>query len=483
MIRISDIWDRRTATHVAAALFLGLILRLFFVLHFPAADSDSEMYEDLGRNVVDNHMYAYDFGRGAVPTDIRVPGYPLFVGFVYLFSPSEQAILVAQAIVDLGTCLLVAALAGLLAPDGSRRRVATAALWLSATCPFVANYAAVAMTEVLATFFTAAALVILVWANQRELLRPGPLWFLGGAMVGLGALVRPETPITLAAPAVVLSWHWMKSGFKPTDWPRLIRTGLLLAAGMFIALLPWAARNWITLHEVEFLTDRYIHSPGSYVPVGFYQWTHTWLSSYWDVDHVLNRLEEAPLYIADFPPSAFDSGIERARVESLLESQHQGSFEISPDADQQFSELARERTALNPLRTYVTVPLRRSLTFWFTPRTELLPYSGEWWPLLRSSEDYDGPFALAFLFAMLNFLYAGLALAGAFRMWRQYGVALLAAFLVARTLFIAVEHYTVEPRFVLPCIPAVLALGALAWAGESGGELRLDGARSNISDS
>jgi hypothetical protein len=65
---------------------------------------------------------------------------------------------------------------------------------------------------------------------------------------------------------------------------------------------------------------------------------------------------------------------------------------------------------------------------------------------------------------MLNFLYAGLALAGAFRLWRQDGVALLATFLLARTLFIAVGHYTVEPRFVLPGIPAVLALGALVWA-------------------
>jgi hypothetical protein len=146
-----------------------------------------------------------------------------------------------------------------------------------------------------------------------------------------------------------------------------------------------------------------------------------------------------------------------------LEDQHK-SFVFSPEADAQFSELARERTARHPLRTYLTVPFQRSLTLWFTPRTELLPYAGNWWPPFRQWRDYDLDFAIGLLYATLNFFYAGLALAGSFLMRRQRGVAFLAAFIVARTVFIAVGHFTVEPRFVLPCVPAVLALGALVWA-------------------
>ncbi|MGO9641561.1 MAG: hypothetical protein ACLP1Y_09690 [Candidatus Acidiferrales bacterium] len=469
MIRIHDVWNRETRKHLAIALLFGLLLRLFFVLYLPVADVDSALYEELGQNVVEHHAYAYDSGTGLVSTDVRVPGYPLFLGFLYvLFGDSHRAILIAQAFVDLGTCLLLAVLAASLAPEMSRKRVAIAALWLGAMCPFVANYAADALTEVLATFFTAAALLFLVWAHQRECgpaaaaRKPGPgrLWFLGGVIVGLGSLIRPEVPITLAAPAVVLAAQW----YKPGNWLRLIRTGLLLGAGMLIPLLPWAARNWITLHKVQFLTARYFQMPGAYIPVGFYAWTHTWLVSYNDVDNVLNRLELEPLNITDFPASAFDSPEERVRVETLLEDQHKNSFVFSPEADAQFSELARERTARHPLRTYLTVPFRRSLTLWFTPRTELLPYAGNWWPPLRQWGDYDLDFAIGLLYATLNFFYAGLALAGAFIMRRQHGVALLAAFLVARTVFIAIGHFTVEPRFVLPCIPAVLALGALMWA-------------------
>src|SRR5579871_1444429 len=470
MIQIRNEWDRRTGAHVVAALLIGLALRLFFVFCYPAADLDSELYQDLGRSLVEKHTYVYDFGSGLVPTDIRVPGYPLFLGFIYLFSHSPKAILVVQALVDLGGCLLLAVLAAVLAPEESRKRVAIVALWLGATCPFVANYAALALTEVLATFLTTAALLILVCANRREFETATgegswKFWFLGGVLVGLGALVRPETPIMLAAPAIALGLRW----FKPAHWLLLIRTGLLLAAGLLLALLPWAARNWVSMNKVQFLTTRYFQSPGSYIPEGFYAWTHTWLTSYGDGERVMNRLEEGPLQVADFPSSAFDSPQESEQVASLLEGQHTEPYVIGEEPDAQFAALARERTARRPVRTYLAVPLRRMLTLWFTPRTELLPLSGNWWPAQLAWTEVDADWAFGFLFATLNFLYLGLALVGGIRLWKANGVALLVAFVVVRTIFIAVEHNSVEPRLVLPCVPAVLALGALTWSARVSG--------------
>ena len=56
-----------------------------------------------------------------------------------------------QAFVDLATCVLAAGIASRLAADApvaARGRVATVALWLTALCPFTANYAAVPLTEV-----------------------------------------------------------------------------------------------------------------------------------------------------------------------------------------------------------------------------------------------------------------------------------------------------------------------------------------------
>jgi Dolichyl-phosphate-mannose-protein mannosyltransferase len=469
MIRIRDLWDRDTRKHLALALLLGLLLRLFFVVYVPFADVDSDLYNELGHNVVKIHAYAYDSGNGMISTDVRVPGYPLFISVVYVFfGDSQRAVLVAQAVLDLGTCVLIAILAASLAPDRSRKRVAIAGLWLAATCPFVANYAADGMTEVLATCFSAGALLLFVWAQQSESdsdapprkWRPARLWFLAGVIVGLGSLVRPETPIILVAPAIVLLAQW----YKPADWLRLARAGILIVLGVVVPLVPWAVRNWITLHEVQFLTGRYFNIGGSYIPVGFYAWTKTWTYSYADVDGVFNKMDIAPLEITDFPAYAFDSPDESARVAVLLEDQHNDSLSFSPGADAQFAELARERTTRRPLRTYFAVPFRRALTLWFTPRTELLPYVGNWWPPVEQWESDHVDFMVGIIFFALNYFYALLALAGAWMMRKRRGVALLVIFILARTIFIAYEHFTVEPRFVLQCVPAVLALAALTFA-------------------
>jgi hypothetical protein len=470
MICIPEVWNRDTRKHIAIALLVGLLLRLFIVIYLPTADADADLYKDLAQNLVEMHAYSYQPGTGVLlPTDARMPGYPLFLSAVYVFfGTSQRAILIAQVFVDLCTVLLVALLAASLSPAPLRKRVTIAAIWLAATCPFVANYASDSLPEVLATFFTTAAVLVLVWACQSEFAvtdpvtkpRPALLWFLGGVIVGLGSLVRPEVPITLAGPVVVLTVMWS----KPANWMRLARTGLILGLGFVIPLLPWAARNWITLHKVEFLTARNFNMGNSFIPVGFYAWTHTWLVYSSQTETVMNRLENEPLNMSDIPSWAFDSAEERMHVEKLLQEQHNEYFQFSPQADAQFAALARERTARHPFRTYFTVPFERALSLWFTPRTELLPYEGRLWPPIERWRNDHLDFLTGVLFNALNFFYAGLALAGAYLFRQKPAIALIMVFIVVRTMFIAVSHYTVEPRFVIECVPAMLAIAALAWA-------------------
>jgi len=64
----------------------------------------------------------------------------------------------------------------------------------------------------------------------------------------------------------------------------------------------------------------------------------------------------------------------------------------------------------------------------------------------------------------VNLLYLAFALWGAFRLWRlapeaRAAVALLALFILARTAFLTTVE-TPEPRYVLVCFPAVMALAA-----------------------
>jgi len=151
------------SAQVFLAVMAGLTLRLIFVFRFPASAGDSGLYLQLSRNLLDHHVYGLWWNGHLIPTELRTPGYPLFLAAVAaLLRRSLRAILLSQALLDLVTCFLTAALSAALAPAGARRRVWMAGLWLAATCPFVANYSAVVLSEVLVTFLTTAALLCFV---------------------------------------------------------------------------------------------------------------------------------------------------------------------------------------------------------------------------------------------------------------------------------------------------------------------------------
>jgi hypothetical protein len=448
--------------NVACAALAGLALRLFFVLRFPSTDSgDAPFYIELAWNWLKKGVYGLSINGQLTPVDMRSPGYPGFLAAVFAFGGnSQRAAMLAQVAVDLATCFVIALIAARLAPAASRRRAALAGLWLAALCPFTANYTAVVLTETLATFLTALALLVLLDANRREMSPAAPgrslsPWFLGGIVAGFGALVRPETPLLVIAVALVLLARW----FRPRDWKHLARACALMAAGLLLPLLPWAARNWRTLHDVQFLAPRYAELPGELPPLGFTAWTETWLWHFRDVYTTLWNAEVAPIPIADIPPSAFDSPAERARIADLL-ARYNDTLTISHNLDQQFGEIARERTARHPLRTYLRIPLLRCLTIWFTPRVELLPYSSQLWPLGDEWRYDRRDFLITLSLAAINLIYVALALAGAWLSRGRCGWALLAVFIVLRTLFFAATVDTPEPRYVLECFPAVIAFAA-----------------------
>jgi len=475
-MRLRPTRSRTFALHAAIAAIAGLALRLGLVLRFPAEAGDSAIYKELSQNWLHEHVYGIFYSTGLASSAMRVPGYPAFLALMdLLLRRGQGAVVLAQAFLDLGTCFLVAWLASRLAPQPHRSRIALAALWLAATCPLVANYAAVTLPEVLATFLTAAALIPMAGAcialegdegERSPWNTPWTTWFSAGLLVGLATLVRPESPLLLAALALVLAVRWRRRA----DWGKLTRVGALTAAGLLLPLAPWAARNWARFHQVQFLSPRYAASPDEYTPRGLYAWTATWLVRFRDVYLVPWNIGSDRVEIGDVSPAAFDSPSERARVAALLD-QYNVTQRMTPEVDAGFAALARERTARHPLRTYLFVPLGRVATLWFTPRTELLPVSGHLWPFRQQWDDDPLGFSVTVFLGALNFFYVALAVAALWRAHRQRdalgpgvrtAVMLLVVFMVVRTAFLT-QVETPEPRYVLECFPALLALGALVW--------------------
>jgi hypothetical protein len=456
--------------HLPAALLVGLALRLFFLWRFPFASGDTPYYEELARNWLYHGVYGL-FSNGHLSASaVRMPGYPAFLAIIYsLAGPGRTSVLVVQTFVDLATCLLTACIAARLAAGAGeplRTRITLAALWLAVLCPFTANYVAVPLTEVLATFLTTLAILLFLAPSAFELdlirakpdlLRSVRTWFLSGLVVGLATLVRPETPLLLLAVLLVYALRW----WRPVNWRKLALAGLWVALGVLVPLAPWAARNARVLGRVQFLAPRYAETFGDVMPTGFYAWTQTWMFRSRDAYLFAWKLPAAPIALSDVPAYAFDSSEERLRVASLLELYNRQRG-LALQSDLAFANLARQRTLRHPFRSYLWIPIERAAAMWFTPRIALLPYSGQIWPLADAWHENPAAFAITLAFALLNFLYAGLAIFGAFR-WRQSpGIALIVAFIVIRTAFLT-QLQTCEPRYVLVCLPALLALAAQSW--------------------
>ncbi|HEX4545948.1 MAG TPA: hypothetical protein VH110_06270 [Candidatus Acidoferrum sp.] len=473
---------KRIFSHPLVAWAAGLGLRLYFVLKFPANSGDTVLYEQIAANWLKHHAYAMDVGGAVTPVDLRMPGYPAFLAIIYALTgrtgpEARWWAMLAQIGIDLLSCWLIARLAGLLASASEdatpNKRIYSAALWLAALCPFTANYTAVRLTEVFATLWTALACCALVVALRR-VREPGFLLksrhvplrrsaeyaaWAAGIIVGAGTLFRPETPILLIAAVIVFGGLFFLRG----NFRRWLVVSLAMGLGCLIVLSPWGFRNMVTLGEPQFLAPEYSNLPGELVPYGFMAWEKTWLYRVRDCYLAPWKLNGEAILVDDLPARAFDTPEEKQRVAAILE-QYNDDLTLTAEEDAVFAQLARERMARHPLRMHLWLPVARAFTIWFTPRIELLPVSGHVFPLAQMREDDPVDQEVTSLFFLLNLFYVGLGIAGAVRLWRSNpaarpAVAFLGLFIFLRTAFLTTLE-TPEPRYVLVCFPALIALGA-----------------------
>jgi hypothetical protein len=472
---------KRIFSNLFAALLAGACLRLFFVLKFPAGSGDAVIYEQLASNWLRHGIFAMDIAGQPIAVDVRMPGYPAFLALVYAMSGrfaenARQLVMVAQVGVDLVTCVVAGGLAVLLArlcnPNADAQRPFIAGLWLAALCPFTANYAAVPLTEVWATFSTTLAFVVLALlavgaaSPVDETLPDLPRWLrsyggiaaLAGLVVGFGTLFRPEAPLLLITTSLLLI-YWLA---RLRQFKRLLLTLLILGACCAIPLVPWTIRNAVTLHEFQPLTPKDTNLPGEVDPKGFMAWERTWLYRFRDCYLVPWKLNDEAIHLDDIPSTAFDTPDERVRVSAVLDI-YNDELTWTPQEDLVFAQLARERTARHPLRTYLSIPLRRAVRIWFTPRIELIPVSGHVFPLRYMHEEDPIDQRVTVIYFFLNIFYVGLGLWGAAKLWScqraRPAVAAIVFYILVRTAFLTTLE-TPEPRYVLVCFPALFAFAA-----------------------
>ena len=441
------------------ATLAALLLRLTFLLWIPRVTDDSHFYADLAKNWLQHGTYGITDGDHVEATFSRLPGYPAFLALVFAIAGIDnyRAVLLLQIAVDLATCFLVA--------DLARRcispRAAKASFLLCALCPFLANYAAAALSETLEIFFTALALDLAVAALDDRLRRTNLLWAGSGLAIGACILLRPDGGILLAAVGAYIAFLMVREWRAGHSAKPIVRGGLLVAALALAPLGLWGWRNWHTLHRVEFLAPRYANQDDEFVPLGFDRWVRTWIADYVSTEEIYWNVPGENVDPQKLPNRAFDSEEQRAKTFSVFDAYNKDS-QITPELDAQFAELAAERISAHPLRYYLWLPALKIIDMWCRPRTELLPPDSRWYEF---TDDLKWQ-VLAISLGVFNLLYLIAAAAGlAFRYRQIAWIGLPVLLIVLRSLFLGTLENP-ESRYTLECYPAVILLASALWAGK-----------------
>jgi 4-amino-4-deoxy-L-arabinose transferase-like glycosyltransferase len=202
-----------------------------------------------------------------VPEVLRTPAYPLFLATIYkVAGPGQLPVVLVQTVLFAVTCLLVFAIARLMAPE-SMALAAAAATALFSPLPY---FGALVMTELWTTFVFTIAIWIAVRALQSGRMT---LFAALGVMLGVTALSRPIYvlfPFALAAVGCLVVPFVARPDGVERRWPLFGHWAVLLAA-FAVTMLPWFMYNYVNV-------GRFTVSPAGGMGRALWegQWQATW---------------------------------------------------------------------------------------------------------------------------------------------------------------------------------------------------------------
>jgi hypothetical protein len=449
-----------TLALVLLALAMGTWLRLWFLWHFPQVNGDGLVYGDIAKNCLLHGIYGRtDFSAAGAtihPSLIRLPGYPLFLAVCFrIFGVDHYgAVLYLQVAIDLLSAMIVGGTTRAIAGN----RAGMWALYLSALCPFTANYVAAPLSETLSIFCVAVACAALVWLQMR----PGwPPCLVLAASWSYATLLRPDGALLAVASSLAIVAFANRGflAFSPLGQARAWRLALYAGLLSAVPFALWTARNLRTFHVFEPLAPRYATDPGEFTAPGFQRWIKTWIVDFASTSDIYWNVDSAPLEINLLPARAFDSAAQREQTAGIFAAYNE-STTLTPAIDARFDALAAERERAHPVRSYLELPLLRVLDMWLRPRTEMLNIELRWWQYDRHNAETE--FAAAY--AALNLIYIVLAAVGAWRMRRKCTVlvAAIIAYWLLRTLLLATIEAP-EARYTIEAYPMLCILAGAAW--------------------
>jgi 4-amino-4-deoxy-L-arabinose transferase-like glycosyltransferase len=226
---------RYAAAHPLKTVFvLALLVRLINVALLEGddaffAETDAVGYWKLGAALAKPDS----FWPTLLSTTDRMPLYPLLLGGIQsVFGDTPRMVALIQAVIDAGTCTLIAALGALLSPT-----VGLLAGILAALSPTLIVVSSQILTDTLFLFF----FTLMLLAGAHFLLRPTcALALLAGLSGGLALATRPTVAVLLAAaiPLVFAISMLQRRRLAPA-----LLAAALFAAGAAAPIAPTWLRN------------------------------------------------------------------------------------------------------------------------------------------------------------------------------------------------------------------------------------------------
>ena len=439
--------------HPTAALLLlaaafGLRLAFIFLLPHSGSWAGDSRYYVTAANLLAGHGYSWDLAAPYRPSMAGVPAYTLFIAAVYaVCGERPDAVRVAQAGLDLLTCLLVAYVSFKLAPPRLRKRAASASLAVYGLFSwFTLVWTTCLLTETLTLFLLSLTLAFAARALERDSPRA---WAGAGLACGLSILTRPDSVLLLGAVALFLTVRVARLRSR-----RAAASAAAFCLVVPLVLAPWTLRNYVVFGVFEPLANEYGCPRECYFPVGYLWWLRTWLRDETHFDYAFNPAwpPGGSRYYFDpeaLPRDAYDSEGERRRVAALIDRHNRAGY-IAPDIDADFRALAYERIMRAPAAFFLRLPAYRAAS------------------MLLTGFSTSRPTYYVLLLRILSVLPIHVGAALAFAVWgrrRPLGVLLLVV-ATARLLFFAF-HYAPETRYIvevyLPLISACGVTAAWVW--------------------
>ena len=440
-------------------LAAGAVLRIGCIHLHPQVQGDALLYGDIAVNWLRHGIYGHTVGHSSgintvEPTLVRLPGYPAFLALCFaVFGVGKfHPVVYLQALIDLGTCWLMASVAA----RSCGRQTGRIALLLGALCPFTAVYSAFPLTETLSLFCVALGFRAL----PEVVKRPLSLWT--AAMIfswSYAALLRPDGALL----AVVLCCAWVVYGrsSRPAVRPEnpliagrnnTVTVAVVAALLSVLPFIPWTLRNRHTFHVFQPLAPRYANDPGEFAAPGFIRWVKTFAVDFSTTSEIYWNGNSDRIEIANLPARAIDNPAQSQETRHLLDDYNDVTT-LTPELDVRFDRLAQERITANPIRYYLLLPLARLGNMWLRPRLETGNEDLHWWRYRQ----HPGQTLLAIGNAALNLAYVVLGFFGIVRRPRFVGA--MVAYIILRSLLLATIEAP-ETRYTLEFFPLLFALGA-----------------------